>query len=293
MRSLYISSIMRDSVNREYTAEWLQHERPQPMYDSDINKFYDNFYQNNPVHTQDLDNIFKSKFTQWISDHKFSKFEGLDAFPRLDIINGCTQFIDDLYQRCGTLQIFENDYKYHWRLNPNIVYTTIETLDPSKELLISMPFPYYGDEHPDMQAILNECQQLHIPVHIDGAWISCIRDIHFNFDHPAIKTVGISLSKGGMGGNRIGIRYARNTPEGAVTIMNDFNMNSQALVSMGIKFIDEIGPEYFWRKYELEYKQILVDFNLEGTKAIHLAKSKEGKPVGVRPLLRALKTKGL
>lgn len=278
---------MKDNINRQYTNDWIQTDRPQPMYSSEINKFYDNFYKENPVHTPDLDQQFKNKFIRWLKDHKHSKFLGLDTFQRQDIINGCTQFIDDLYQRCGTLQIFENDYKYHWRLNPDIEYATLETLDPNKELLISMPFPFYGDVHPDMSKILNRCYELGIPVHIDGAWISCIRDIEFDFNHPAIQTFGISLSKGGMGGNRIGLRFARKTPLGAVTIMNDFNMNSQALVSMGIKFIEELGPEYFWNIYEEAYEKVLKDFDLEPTKAIHLAR-KNGRPVGIRPLLRCL-----
>ena len=278
---------MRDSVNREYNEQWLQQDRPQPMYSSNINKYYDNFYQHNPVHTPDLDQQFKDTFVKWLDNHKYSSFTGLDAFKHKDIINGCTQFIDDLYQRCGTLQTFENDYKYHWRLNNDIVYATTDTLDPNKELLISMPFPFYGDVHPDMIEILDTAHEKNIPVHIDGAWISCIRDIEFNFDHPAIQTVGISLSKGGMGGNRIGLRFARKRPEGAVTIMNDFNMNSQALVSMGIKFMEELGPEYFWTQYKNHYAKVCEDFDLQPTKAIHLA-SKDGRPVGVRPLLRCL-----
>lgn len=278
---------MRDSVKREYTKDWIQYDRPQPMYSSSINKFYDEFYQHNPVHTPDLDQQFKDTFVQWLNNHEYSTFSGLDAFSRLDIINGCTQYIDDLYQRCGTLQTFKDDYKYHWRLNNNIEYATVDTLDPNKELLIAMPFPFYGDVHPDMHEILDAAYEKNIPVHIDGAWISCIRDIKFNFDHPAIQTVGISLSKGGMGGNRIGLRFARKTPKGAVTIMNDFNMNSQALVSMGIKFMEELGSEYFWRKYELAYQQVCTDFNLEPTKAIHLA-NQNGRPVGIRPLLRFL-----
>jgi hypothetical protein len=279
---------MKDNITREYTAEWLQYDRPQPMYSSHINKFYDNFYKENPIHTENLDEIFKNKFVDWLVSHEYSTFSGIESFGRRDIINGCTQYIDDLYQRCGELQTFENDYKYHWRLNPNIKYTTIDTLDPTKELLISMPFPYYGDIHPDMDTILDHCHSLNIPVHIDGAWISCIKDINFNFDHPAIQTIGISLSKGGLGGNRIGLRFARKTPTGAVTIMNDFNMNSQALVSMGIKFMNDVGPEYFWKTYEDAYQQVITDFDLTPTKAIHLARNAEGRPVGVRPLLRCL-----
>lgn len=280
---------MRDNLNREYTAEWLQYDRPQPMYSSDINSFYDSFYQHNPVHDGDLDQQFCERFDQWLADHKLSTWRGLDSFPRRDIINGCTQFIDDIYQRAGNrVKSFENDYKYHYRLDPQIEYATLSNLQHGHELIISMPFPFYGDVHPNMPTILDHCAEHDIPVHVDGAWISCIRDIDFNFDHPAIQTIGISLSKGGLGGNRIGVRYARNTPDGAVTIMNDFNMNSQALVSMGIAFMNTFGPEYFWREWGDHYRKVCADFDLAPTKAIHLARLND-RPVGVRPLLRSLR----
>ena len=112
-------------------------------------------------------------------------------------------------------------------------------------------------------------------------------DINFNFDHPAIQTFGISLSKGGIGGNRIGVRFARKKPEGAITIMNDFHMNQQPLLYIGLKFMEDFGPEYFWRKYESKYYKVCEDFDLTPTKTIHLAIDKD-KPVGVRSLLRAI-----
>jgi len=261
------------------------------MYDSSINKLYDRFYQENPVHNENLFEDFKTEFVNWLDQHTMSKLSGYKNFTQQDICVGCTQFIDDLYMRCSTngIQILENDYKYHWRLNPDIEYVTIDTLDPARELIIAMPFPYYGDVHPKMNQILDRCEELDIPVHIDAAWLSCSRDIEFDFDHPAVKTFCISLSKGGLGGNRIALRFARNRPDGAITIMNDFNMNCQSLVWMGIKFMQELGPEYYWREYGAEYDQVCKDFNLQPSKAIHLA-TNNGEPVGVRPVLRALKS---
>lgn len=282
---------MRDNGNRQYTEEWLQHERPQPMYDHAINQFYDNFYRTeNPVHNNNLFLEFEQEFIKWLDGHTMSKLSGYDKFTFRDICVGCTQYIDDLYMRCGMngIQILENDYKYHWRLNPDIEYVTVDTLDPNRELIIAMPFPYYGDVHPEMTQILDRCAELAIPVHIDAAWLSCSRDITFDFDHPAIQTFCISLSKGGLGGNRIAMRFSRFPPPGSITIMNDFNMNCQSLVWMGTLYMRELGPEYFWRKYEKEYYRVCEDFGLEPTKAIHLAR-KDGAPVGVRPVLRALK----
>lgn len=281
---------MRDSIHRKYTKEWLQYERPQPMYDKSINLLYDKFYINNPVHTDNLDQIFIEKFIHYLQSHKLSTFTNINQFRFHDICIGCTQFIDDIYQKNGmqNIQVIKNDYKYHWRLNNSINWTTIENLDPHKELIIAMPFPYYGDVHPDMDSILDICFEKKIPVHIDGAWISCCKNISFDFGHPAIKSFCVSLSKGGLGGNRIGVRFSRKKSQGPITIMNEFNMNNQSLVSLGIAYIDEIGPEYFWKKYNNAYEKVCKDFKLLPTKAIHLAKLSTGDPVGVRPLLRCL-----
>lgn len=283
---------MKDSADRQYTEEWLQVDRPQPMYDQSINTFYDDFYKVNPVHMPNIDWSFKAQFSDWLDDHDLSLFYGIKHFRRRDVINGCTQYIDDLYQRLGpNLRTLEGDYKYHWRLNNNIKYFDLEKIHLSRntkdELLISLPFPAYCDIHPNMNEILDACYRNNIPVHIDGAWISCCRDIEFDFNHPAIKTFAISLSKGGLGGNRIGVRFARETPHGAITIMNDYNMNSQSLMWMGTLFMSEFGPEYFWKKYESKYFKVCRDFNLEPTKIVHLAK-RDGHIVGIRPLLRAL-----
>ena len=278
---------MRDSSERQYTKDWLQYERQQPMHDESINEFYGKIFRVNPVHrdTTTVDVEFINTFVDWLESHELSCFEGIDKFPVKHVIQGVTHFIDDLYQRCGELQIFRNDYKYHWRLNNDIEY--VEKLNPNKELLISMPFPYYGDVHPDMYSILDECEKLNIPVHIDSAWVSCIRDINFNYDHPAIKTFAISLSKAGLGGNRIGVRFAREEPLGSITIINNFNMNQQPLMHIGLKFMNYFGPEYFWKKYETKYNKVCRDFNLKPTKTVHLAIDND-KPVGVRSLLRAL-----
>jgi hypothetical protein len=279
---------MRDSEQRKYTKDWLQYDRPQPMYDASINILYKSVFKEESINRENLVAEFKFEFIKYINSHSRSQFTGIDSFLHTDICIGCTQFIDDIYQRVGTnnVMIFENEYKYHWRLNNNIKFVTLDTLDATKELIISMPFPACGDTHPLMDKILDRCWHLNIPVHIDGAWISCSKNITFNFDHPAIKTFAISLSKGGMGNDRIALRFARLEPAGAITIMNKFNMNCKSLLHVGIKYMQDIGPEYFWQKYEDRYYKVCEDFNLVPTKAIHVAKTQNGSIVGVRPLLR-------
>lgn len=273
-----------------YTLDWLQADRPQPMYDRAVNRLYRKIFAENPGENDQLNEVFKQKFMAWLRADELNSLKGYDADFALDICIGCTHFIDDLYQTVGRdrLMIFAHDYKYHWRLNNDIQYTTVDTLTPGKELLIAMPFPFYGDKHPQMDVILRRCLELKIPVHIDGAWLGSSRDIDFDFSHPAIRSFAISLSKAmGIGGNRIGMRFTRQRTAGPITIMNDFNMNCQSLVHIGSQFIDHFGANYFWKKYGDAYTKICQDFELRPTKAIHLAQSAKG-PVGLRPLLRFL-----
>ena len=274
---------MRDSNDRQYTKEWLQYERQQPMYDSSIDDFFAKVFQIAPSKT--LEDDFKEAVTEWVKGHGIL---GLNNFPIRDIIQGCTHYIDDLYQRYGDLHIFKNDYKYHWRLNNDKVWTTIHTLTPDKPLLIACPFPYYGDIHPAMYSILDECERKGIPVHVDGAWLGCTRIFEFDLNHPAIQSYGISLSKAGIGNNRIGIRFSREEQTGPITLMNKFNMNQQPLVLVGYHFVNKFKPGHWWNKYGEQHKKVCKDFDLTPTEAIHLCTDKEGKPVGIRPLLRAL-----
>lgn len=279
------------TIAKTYTKNWLQVNRPQPMYDKNINKFYNNIFKSiNPIFIEEnLFDNFKKAFRKWLDNHQMSSFRGLDTFARQDICIGVTHYIDNLYMKLGNrLRVFENDYKYHWRLNNDIEYATLKNLKKGEELLISMPFPFYGDCHPQMKNILDTCYSKEIPVHIDGAWISCSKNINFDFSHPAIESFSSSLSKGGLGANRIGCRFTKHHCSDSITLMNDFNMVPNSLVYIGLEFINSFGSEYFWIKYGPAYEKVCSDFDLYPTNSIHLALTRNGEPRGVRPLLRYL-----
>ena len=58
---------MRDSNYRQYSADWLQHNRPQPMYDATINELYTNVFNDKQlVHNNNLIDEFKTEFTKFI-----------------------------------------------------------------------------------------------------------------------------------------------------------------------------------------------------------------------------------
>ena len=270
---------------KAYTTDWLETERPQPLSDLTIEQLQQDVLNGkidkditNQVYTD-----FKKEMAEWILSSSLNTITGLDNFNRVDIVNGCTQFIDNIYMQCQP-QILVGDYRYHdrlgnWGTRPGLLREGVP-------LIIAMPFPSTGAVHTQMGDILDEAQDKGISVHVDGAWFTCCRGINFDLLHPSIKSVGISLSKGlGLGWNRIGLRWTRQTDPDSVTIMNDFDMNLRAPAMIGLHFIRRLQPDYLWNKYGDIYNQICQDFGLTPTQSIYLA-LRNDQPVGLSPLIR-------
>ena len=278
---------MKIKVAKEYSIDYLEVDRPQPLSDLKLesaiqdvlsgkldNDISDNVYLN-----------FKKEMTCWILESKYNVITGLDEFNRVDIINGCTQFIDNIYMQ-GPVQTLRGDYRYHSRLNLDIAYSVPGYLRKDVPLIIAMPFPSTGAVHENMKEILDEARDKGISVHVDGAWFTCCRGIDFDLSHPSIRSVGISLSKGlGLGWNRVGLRWIKSTIPDSVTIQNDFNMNLRAPAMIGLHFIRNFEPDYLWKTYGDIYYKICKDFNLTPTKSIYLA-LQNNQPVGLSPLIR-------
>jgi hypothetical protein len=272
-----------------YSIDNVEIHRPSPLADKEILAEIQKVLSGNI--DQDIsDQVyvdFLKECEQYIFSSKLNNLSGYESFKRKDIMIGCTQFIDNLYMQ-GPVQTITGDYKYHERLGKTPV--EVSKLKSYVPLIISMPFPSTGDKLPNMEELLDMCAECHIPVHIDGAWITCSKDIDFNFDHPAIQSFGISLSKGlGLGWNRVGIRWHRN-PEvkDSISIMNDFRMNLRAVVKIGLHFIRRFPVDYLWNKHRNRNEKICKDFCFTPTNSIHLVIGKHGELYGISKLINAL-----
>jgi len=275
-------------VAPEYTINYLEIDRPSPLSDKHIESLIQDVLfgkMDNDI-SDNVYSDFKTTAHNYFNSSILNDLKGLDNFNRVDIINGCTQYIDNLYMQ-GPVQTVTGDYRYHSRLNLGYI-KDVGSLIPDIPLIIAMPFPRTGNMHDNMQELLDECKKKNIDVHVDGAWVSCCRDIVFDYNHSAIKSVAISLSKGlGLGWNRVGLRYTREFKQDSITIMNDYRMNLRATVKIGLHFLRNLPVDYLWNKYGESYYKVCKDFDLTPTKSIYLA-LRNNEPVGVSPLIRYL-----
>ena len=226
----------------------------------------------------------------YFNSSKRNKLIGLEQLPYVDAIIGCTHFIDNLllkYSISG-LQIFEHDYTYYKRLDPQIKYAKVGQLIPEKPVLIAAPFPGYLDLHPQWNEILEESLNKKIDIHIDGCWLGSANEIEIDLSHPAVKSIGLSFSKSlGFHWNRIGLRFSKiNDDTDSISIHNRFHMVPEYLMRNAIIAMQELPIDYLWNTYETVYADICKKLYLRPSKIIYAAHSIDRKHLyGLKKLI--------
>jgi hypothetical protein len=237
-----------------------------------------------------LVNEFQQQAVTHFLSSKLNTLTGLDRFPVVETTMGCNHVIDSLIMQYGVagLQIFENDYRYYQRLDPAIEFAQLGQLVPGKPILMAMPSPGWLDVHPRQYDILEEAHVKSCDVHIDCAWIGAAQGIEFYFDHPAIASVCMSLSKGmDLWWNRVGVRWARQQVDtDPVTIYNKHKMLPMSTIQVGLHYLQRVEPDYVWTHYKDRYHAICREHLLRPSKIIHVAQSMDRmKMFGLKNLL--------
>jgi len=221
-------------------------------------------------------NEFKIKASQWLLESNYRIINGLGSFPNLDIIMGCNHFIDNiLIMNSKTdVQIFEYDYGYYKKINPAIQYVTIETLQPNKPLLMSIPFPGCLGIPKNFLEIVEKCNELNIDLHLDGAWMPSAFGIDFDINQPCIKSFAMSFSKAiDLSWNRVGIRWTKETSVDNITLFNDRKMIPYCTLGVADYFMNNTTVDYFIDNYHNKYLDICRSLKLRPSNIIHAAMS--------------------
>jgi hypothetical protein len=220
----------------------------------------------------------------WFKSTKINKLNGWDEFTCVDVIMGCTHFIESLLIRHSRrIQVLPDDYAYYGLLG--IHGTPVGSLEPNVPLIVSLPNWKAADIRSDWTEVLNECSRKNIDIHIDMAWMTIARDIELDLSHPCIKSFAMSLSKYSMEWNRVGLRWCRQRTMDPITMLNHYqgDVNS-ALTSCGTFIMRQLPRDYAWENYQDKHRKICHEFNLTPTKMIHVARQND-TVVGIANLL--------
>ena len=226
---------------------------------------------------------FVDQATGWFLSTKINDITGLEKFPCVDIIMGCTHFIESTASKNKwNIQILSNEYAYYGLMGKQP--TEIGNLTPGVPLMVSLPNWHHG-HRPDWQDILSECEQKGIDVHIDCAWLTVAKGFKFNFDHPNIKSVAMSLSKYNMTWNRVGLRWTRQRPMDSCTVISAQKKYNELTTAYGSYFMDKVDRDHAWNTYGSLNKKICDHLQVQQTMFAYIVKDNVGKCLSIGKIL--------
>jgi len=230
---------------------------------------------------------FIDKATEWFSSTKINDLQGWNKFPCVDIIMGCTHFIESLASKNKwNIQILEREYAYYNLMGKHP--TKQGQLKPGVPLIVSLPNYYYGDR-PEWQNVLAECEQKNIDIHIDCAWITAARGFNFNFDHPNIKSFAMSMSKYNFSWNRVGLRWSRQRTMDSCTLISTQRKYNELTISCGSYMMDNVPRDYGWENYGETVEKICRKLGLSPTMFFYVVKDKDNNLYSIGKVLGKIK----
>lgn len=218
-------------------------------------------------------NEFINTAQEWFLSTKINQLNVPASFKDVDIIIGCTQYLETICLKYRwDIQVLPYEYAYYTVWGKQA--TLPGELKENTPLIISLPNWKFGN-YPEWNKILQECEQKNIDVHIDCAWLVCAKDIELDFDHPNIKSFGMSISKYLGTWNRIGLRWSKQRSMDTITMFNLQNKWNDALTAVGYYYMNNIERDYGWNTYGIRYNELLKQYDLKGGNYYYVAHDKE------------------
>jgi len=218
----------------------------------------------------DIIKTYCNEFKKWIQSSTNNNLTNIEQFKHAVYSNGTTQGFDNFYIKNNSkrFRCLKGEYMYHqlaWkRYFTNWKFIEDEELKSGDAVVISVPFANTGNKYPLTDNILEQCDDLGIPVLIDCAYFGICKGIELNFDHLCITDVTFSLSKSfSVAYGRIGIRLTREDDDDLMFIYHKIDYNNKIGAALGIKLLEKFTPDYITDKYKS--KQILFCEELELT----------------------------
>jgi hypothetical protein len=220
---------------------------------------------------------FENTFASWVMSHTTNQLTGLDQY-QADYSEGSTQAFDSFYfrQRQRRFRCFVGEYFYHlktWQANQcNWAWTDGSDLAPGDALVISVPFCDTAAQVENLDALLEQCSRLGVPVLLDLCYYVISTGININLEHKCIDTVAFSLSKSWpVSTARIGMRYTRPDTFDGQKLHSSIGYNNNLGAYIGNKIIQGYKPDWAITTRQHKYNKICSVLDLMPTSSVNFA----------------------
>jgi hypothetical protein len=242
-----------------------------PIVSSKIKHAYD-LFKFNPVSIWE----YTEQWKQWLSTSQNKKISGLDSFGYGAFVNGTSQAFDHFWLRHSDRRLIclPGEFQYHSCIGKKLNFCVIgndQELTQNDALVISLPFSDLGTAHPELNNILNTCNQLNIPVCIDLAYWGIAKNISIDLDqYPCVEVLTSSLSKSfySLENHRVGVRFTRNYLDDGIDMINEVHMQNNYSMSIGKYFMEKFSNDWNWDEFGDSYKKVCERHALISTNTV-------------------------
>ena len=204
---------------------------------------------------------------------------GIERFTHLAYANGTTEVFDKFYQRHNNkrLRLWRGEYFYH-QIQARELFKEWAWIEDGEILAndvvaVSMPFSDTGGIPFGYQRVLEQCEQLNVPVMVDMAYINLSKGANFNVDFKCIEVIATSLSKVfPVSHMRIGLRLMQNFVDDTLSAYCNQTtpyLNTSS-VHLGHRLIKLYKPQWLWDKYHLRQHEICNELGVAPSNCVIL-----------------------
>lgn len=246
-----------------------------PVNDNSVKSFINGIDSSRFLYSDDVHQEFTDRYFDWLNSSKLNKIEGLENFKNRKLVAGTIQAFDHFYLRHyrRRFRFFKGEFMYHSAcLKQNIDWSWLDdrNIEDNDAVIVSVPFSDWGTQR-DINDILEQCNDLQVPVLLDFAYFPCTKNIEINLDDfPCVETVAFSISKAFYGGEflRVGMRLQREDWDDGVDVFNSVDMINRISVGIANELIKKYSVDHNWDTYSDDYFSVCKELNLEPTDCI-------------------------
>jgi len=212
---------------------------------------------------------------------------GWQDYKDMCFTQGTTESFAQFYIRfreSKRLRLAKGEYFYNQMMkglwyNGRFAWLDEDDIRPNDVVLISVPFSDTGAVPDYLEKLLKDCDNNHVPVMLDLAYVSLSIDQEIDLTHRCIEYVVSSLSKVfPVELYRIGIRMQRNKFEDQLYVINEKNYNYINVLSayVGTKLMEKYPADYIFNKYRPKQLEFCDRLNLEPSPCVYFGIDRNG-----------------
>ena len=218
------------------------------------------------------------QWRRWLQSSSYNTIIGLDTLPYSAFCPGTTNAFGEFIARYSThtIRVSRSDFiltkilAQSW--NRRLKFLEDGTLEHNDCVLISLPFSGNGSYHSAWPSILDQAEELDVPIFVDAAYFGLSHDIVYPLNRTCIKDFTVSLSKNLSGKSlRLGIRFTRDQVDDGITaglLGSDIFDRLNAYIS--IELLKTYSHCWFISKYKKRSDEISKKFGLRNTHTVTL-----------------------